>query len=577
MHLKYSLIPYILRRIMPVLALCFVSILPASAYTVVIDAGHGGKDHGAIDNNVREKDINLDVALKVEKLLRKQKNINVVLTRDKDVFLTLQQRADVANKAKGDLFVSIHTNSVATENPNRTTVAGASTYTLGLDKDAQNQAVAKRENSVITYENNYSTKYSGFDPESDESYIIFEMAQKANMAQSVQFAKAVQQQLAKTAGRRDRGVHQAGFWVLWATSMPSALIELDFICNPNSAKYLASEQGQDKLAEGIATAITDYFKTLQNHEKQRLRTNEAPEPEGKIKEGEGVVLEAAVPVEKKSIDGPGAVTPAERTRRPATRRRRSVAAREKSEQQEYEVAVIADQVNYVANEDITPEKSQVVAQSDSNASKNKSKQKKSNDKKQKTDNKKDQLRAAKNKTNQSKQTNNQAAAGSQGRVVTVNGKQVEVQSNAATQSSKQKTSNSHKDVASAPAAQSPANQKEIAAAANAKAAKTASKQQAVVNTKQGSQKATNKHIDEAHARLARVNTVYKIQFYSCDKILKEKDPVFAGLHPVTCARTGDDIYTYYYGESSNKGEIYRLLADVQKLFPEAKVVSARKQ
>lgn len=283
-------------RLLMVLALCVASALPTHAYTVVIDAGHGGKDHGAIDNNVREKDINLGVALKVAKLLRKHhKDLKVVLTRDKDEYLTLQQRADIANKAKGDLFISIHTNSVAESNPNRTTVAGASTYTLGLHKDAANMDVARRENSVMTYESNYDTKYAGFDPNSDESYIIFEMAQKSNMAQSVKFANAVQRQMAKVAARKDRGVHQAGFWVLWATSMPAALIELDFICNPNSAKYISSEQGQDKLAEAISNAVADYFKTLAKHEKERLRTEQpAPQPDDALTPADDVVVLAAV-------------------------------------------------------------------------------------------------------------------------------------------------------------------------------------------------------------------------------------------------------------------------------------------
>ena len=148
-------------------------------FTLVIDPGHGGKDIGAIDNNAREKDINLGVALQLESLIKKKmKDTNPVMTRDKDVYLTLQQRADIANKAKGDLFISIHTNSVDKKNRNRKTIAGSSVYALGLHKDDNNMAVARRENSVIELESNYEQKYSGFDPSKDESYIIFEMAQK---------------------------------------------------------------------------------------------------------------------------------------------------------------------------------------------------------------------------------------------------------------------------------------------------------------------------------------------------------------------------------------------------------------
>lgn len=238
-------------------------------FTVVIDAGHGGHDHGAIDNGAREKEINLSVALKLGELIKKKlKDTKVVYTRDDDTFVSLQGRADIANKAKGDLFISIHTNSVDAKNKNRKTVAGASVYTQGAHKDDANLAVARRENSVIELENGYEQKYSGFDPNKVESYIIFEMAAKQNLAQSHRFAKSVQNNLVKVAGRKDRGVHQAGFWVLWATSMPSVLVELDFICNPESASYLTSKQGVDKLAEAIFDAVKEYEQNFR--QKQRM-------------------------------------------------------------------------------------------------------------------------------------------------------------------------------------------------------------------------------------------------------------------------------------------------------------------
>lgn len=227
-------------------------------FTVVIDAGHGGKDIGAVDNKAREKDINLGVALELKKLIdKKMRHTKAVMTRDDDTFITLQQRADIANKAKGDLFISIHTNSVDKSNKNRKNVAGSSVYVLGLHKDENNMKVARRENSVIEFESNYEQKYSGFDPSKDESYIIFEMAQKKNLSKSIRFAEETQKQLVKS-GRGNRGVHQAGFWVLWATSMPSVLIELDFICNPNSASYMTSEKGRKELAESIFNAVETY-------------------------------------------------------------------------------------------------------------------------------------------------------------------------------------------------------------------------------------------------------------------------------------------------------------------------------
>jgi len=229
-------------------------------FTVIIDAGHGGRDFGAVDNNVKEKDINLGVAKKLASKIKKGlKNVTVVLTRNNDSFITLQERADIANDKKGNLFISIHTNSVDKTNPKRRSISGASVYALGLHKDKNNLQVARRENSVIELEKNFEQKYSGFDPSKDESYIIFEMAQKKNLGESLKFADMAQKSLVKEAGRADRGVKQAGFWVLWATSMPSVLIELDFICNPNSAVYMASEKGQGELAEALYKALKKYI------------------------------------------------------------------------------------------------------------------------------------------------------------------------------------------------------------------------------------------------------------------------------------------------------------------------------
>lgn len=228
-------------------------------FTLVIDAGHGGHDVGAVDNGAREKDINLGVATRLKRLVEKNlRGVKVVMTRDGDTFVSLQERAEIANRNHGNLFLSIHTNSVDKSNRNRTNVAGASVYALGLHKDDNNLRVARRENSVIELESDYKQKYSGFDPSKDESYIIFEMAQKKNLGQSLKFASMAQKQLVGNAGRVDRGVKQAGFWVLWATSMPSVLVELDFICNPACAKFLNSDAGRDKLAESLYNAVENY-------------------------------------------------------------------------------------------------------------------------------------------------------------------------------------------------------------------------------------------------------------------------------------------------------------------------------
>lgn len=224
-------------------------------FTVVIDAGHGGHDPGAVGKRGKEKNINLSVALKLGKLIRQNcPDTRVVYTRDRDVFIPLHTRAEIANDAKADLFISIHTNSVASRNRS---VSGTETYTLGLHRTQENLEVAKKENAVILIEDDYKQRYAGFNPNSSESYIIFEFLQDKNMAQSVSFATQVQRCF-RNANRTDKGVHQAGFLVLRATSMPSVLIELGYITNPTEEAYLLSEQGSSTLAKSIYRAFLNY-------------------------------------------------------------------------------------------------------------------------------------------------------------------------------------------------------------------------------------------------------------------------------------------------------------------------------
>lgn len=224
-------------------------------FVVVIDAGHGGHDPGAIGKISKEKNINLNVALKVGNLIKKNCNdVKVVYTRSKDVFIPLARRAEIANNAKADLFISIHTNALA---KNRT-AKGASTWTLGLAKSEANLEVAKRENAVILYESDYQTRYAGFNPNSAESYIIFEFMQDKHMEQSVHLASLVQKQFRNTCKRVDRGVHQAGFLVLKASAMPSILVELGFISTPEEERYLNSESGASTMANGIYRAFLNY-------------------------------------------------------------------------------------------------------------------------------------------------------------------------------------------------------------------------------------------------------------------------------------------------------------------------------
>ena len=237
------------------LLLCLCTGIRAQNFTVVIDAGHGGHDPGAVGRTSKEKDINLSVALKVGRLIeQKCKDVKVIYTRKTDVFVKLDRRAQIANDAKADLFISIHTNSLAKNN----TAQGASTWTLGLAKSDDNLAVAKRENSVILYEDDYKTRYAGFDPSSAESYIIFEFMQDRYMSQSVRLASLVQKQFKNTGRRTDNGVHQAGFLVLKASAMPSILVELGFISTPAEERYLNTAKGQDTLADCIFRAFQEY-------------------------------------------------------------------------------------------------------------------------------------------------------------------------------------------------------------------------------------------------------------------------------------------------------------------------------
>ncbi len=456
------------------------------SFTVVIDAGHGGKDIGAADNGAKEKDINLGVALQLEKLLKKKlKEIKVVMTRDDDTYLTLQQRADVANKAKGDLFVSIHTNSVDKKNKNRKTVAGSSVYALGLHKDDNNMRVARRENSVIELESNYEQKYSGFDPNKDESYIIFEMAQKKNLSKSIRFAEDVQKELVGI-GRKNRGVHQAGFWVLWATSMPSVLIELDFICNPTSAKYMTSTKGEKEFAEGIYNAIKKYYESWEAGSSGYIPLNDVVADERIVESakegGEAATTDAhsdgyAVKlnkVEKIKRDD----TPAARSSYAAARRRRrSDRSKNLSSNRNVETNAIplhTENERAVSLVSLAEEQDKVDTLPQDQPQDDKDKKKKKKEKK-----------------------------------------------------SKQKKEKKKRDA--------------------------------------------NAH----NAKVGKFVTVYKIQILASADLLRQNNPRFCGLTPISTYKE-NNLYKYYYGESTDQQEIEKMLKEVQKKIPDAFVVSAIK-
>ncbi len=223
---------------------------------VVIDAGHGGNAPGAVWGKLQEKTITLSVALKLGALIRKRfPEVEVIYTRTTDVAVDLSKRSDIANKAKADLFISIHVNSAES-----TAARGTETWVMGMDKAQKNLDVAIRENSVISYEKDYRSKYEGFDPTSVESYIIFSLMQYAYLEQSLAWASLIQKEFASDMPTPDRGVKQGPLLVLWKATMPSLLTEIGFISNEQDRKFLSTEEGQNKIAHSLLNAFAAYKK-----------------------------------------------------------------------------------------------------------------------------------------------------------------------------------------------------------------------------------------------------------------------------------------------------------------------------
>lgn len=255
-------------------------------FVIVIDAGHGGHDPGAVGDISREKDINLSISLELGNIIEQNfKDVKVVFTRKTDEYLTLQERADIVNNNHADLFICIHTNSTK-----GTSAFGAESFTLGLAKSKANLDVAMRENSVILLEDNYKTKYRGFDPASVDSYIMFEFMQDKYIDKSVEIASSIQKQFADYCHRSDRGVRQAGFWVLHRSACPSVLVEVGFISNPSEERYLNSSQGKHDMATAIFNAVVLYKRDHDRRSGKRpsavtpkqtsatKQTTEAPQP-----------------------------------------------------------------------------------------------------------------------------------------------------------------------------------------------------------------------------------------------------------------------------------------------------------
>ena len=227
---------------------------------IVIDAGHGGHDPGTRGKYSREKEIALDIALELGSIIEKHLgDVEVIYTRDSDKFVDLDRRAEIANKSNADIFVSIHCNAFS-----RKDVHGTETYVLGTHKTKDNLEVAKRENSVILMEDDYENRYEGFDPKSPESHILFELFQNAHLENSLDLAASIESQFKTRAGRHSRGVKQAGFWVLWRTSMPAVLVETGYLSNPSEEKDLNDDVQQSYIASAIFRAIRDYKQDMES-------------------------------------------------------------------------------------------------------------------------------------------------------------------------------------------------------------------------------------------------------------------------------------------------------------------------
>lgn len=236
-----------------------------SIKTIVIDAGHGGKDPGCHGVKYKEKDIALAVALKFGKYIEENmKDVKVVYTRKTDIFPSLQERADIANKAKADLFISIHCNSACYRDKKlkkdicNSEAHGTETYVMGIKNEKGKMSVAQRENSAILLEDDYVKKYEGFDPNSDESYIIMSMFNDSYVNQSINFASKIQNQYSEKVGRNNRGVERASLLVLWKSYMPSVLTEIGFLTNVKEEQFLGSSKGQDYIASGLFRAFREY-------------------------------------------------------------------------------------------------------------------------------------------------------------------------------------------------------------------------------------------------------------------------------------------------------------------------------
>lgn len=539
-------------------------------FTVVIDAGHGGHDHGAIDNGAKEKDINLGVAKKLNELIRKNlKDVKTVMTREGDTFVSLQERANIANRNHGNLFISIHTNSVDKSNPNRKRVNGTSVYALGLHKDADNLKVARRENSVIELESGYEQKYSGFDPSKDESYIIFEMAQKKTLGQSLKFANEAQKQLVGHAGRHDRGVKQAGFWVLWATSMPAVLVELDFICNPDMAAFMNSEAGQNKMAEALYNAFKAYLDASGSRANPSVSSSSKKSDTPEVKEPAQV--ENGSSVKKSETKSINSNKGGKSKKQKSTKKKVSPAP---------EPSVSAESVVEEDNDVQTPTLVNTTRKREKTVDHAASRDSRPRPISQTGSRKRRSSMAKKSSANKDFEVSEIVTSDENAFLATVEKPSVKesvtspVQADPASKDKKgKKEKNKNKKSKAGDSPRKNGSYKKIT---------VSSKGDVVTSENIGGGKMLVKAEPKRHqsvsnhkVKTSHLKTVYKIQILASTEQLKENNPRFCGLHPISSFKE-NGLIKYTFGESEDKHEIERQLEMVKTKIPDAFIISAKK-
>jgi len=518
------------------------------SFVVVIDAGHGGHDPGALGKSSQEKNVNLSVALAFGQMIEKNDpNVKVIYTRKTDKYLTLQERADVANNAHADLFVCVHSNA-----NNNTEASGAETYTLGLTKSKSNLDVAMRENSVILLEDDYKVKYEGFNPKSVDSYIMFECIQDKYLDKSVQIASDIQKNFGE-AGRKNRGVRQAGFWVLHKTAMPSILVEVGYITNPEEEKFLNSTTGQQNVATAIYTSFEKFRKEYARKSgKQNYVSASAFDQQNR---------DSAVSTSKKtgSVNKKEQALAVEKTNKNNKRKSSKTKAVDAdtiaaSHSNNKEQKAESRKTNKALKAETQPEKSATSAHS--NKSKTTVAEKQSLNIEVKdtatTVNKSVVAKKARTRKGRETETANVAQSNKTAKATTVTGKQLQTKNTEI-----KDTVNGGKSLTA---------KKSI----TKKSRQTATVKQ---KTSESLSKETKVETSDANASVQdgqQDALVYKLQLFAVSKKLPEKTPLFKGLK--TEYFEEGTFFKYTYGSASDYATIVKLKKQIAAKFPNAMII-----